>query len=235
MKETKRISYMLRHSQHLIANAELFAGMPNDGEVISENALTLLEILATKRKGKRTEFDYKDQLSLCIGMMDANYDFIDFVSGGDVMINNKSGLNSRRNPKPRTKRPKKDTAACWVSTMIPNRLVLKTTRDETARVSAVISSTEKDFEVEVVGNSQLKITLGGKHCLLDFSTAAKIILHNLEGGAGYEAFLAKFNSNGLAPILKMPEIIPNIGHNYRPIVVPEKKDGQSFLATEPNE
>ena len=97
MNRDKRSIYMLRHGKFIIKNAAHFIGIPNDGAAVSANAMLLQDLLSVQRKGKKLDIAYKDQLGICFDMMDTNYDFVDFVSGGDVDINNLSGLNSRKN------------------------------------------------------------------------------------------------------------------------------------------
>jgi len=224
MKQHERPAYMLKHGKAVIKNAVRFVGIPYDGAVINSNAYILLDILSAKRKGKKTDMDYTDQLNLCIEMIYANYDFIDFVSGGDEKINALSGMNSRKNSKPRTQRPKKDAAANWIPDLYPNRLVLGTSRDETSRVTAVISSSDEGFKVERLENKQIKISLGDKSCLLDLSTSIKMILQNQKGGKITDAYLTKFNANGLSPTRKLPPIAPNIDGNYIPVIPPIPKE-----------
>ncbi len=220
MGRYKRITYLLKHSAYLNANAGTFAGIPNDGEAVRVNALELQEQLIAQRRGKKLDIAYKDQLDVCFDMMDANYDFVDYVSGGDVDINSLSGLNSRKNTKPRTKRPKTDTAARWIPDITPNQLTLETTRDEVSRITTVISSTDEGFKVEVTQQNRIKISLGDKSCLIDFSTAAKILLKYLEGGKPIEAFIVKANANGVSIPRKLPKNVPNVDGNYRPAISP---------------
>ena len=227
MQRNKRITYMLKHGKSLITNASTFIGIPNDGAAINTNALALQDQLMLQRKGKKLDIAYKDQLDVCFGMMDTNYDFVDLVCGGDVKKNDKSGLNSRKNTKPRTKRPKTDTAAHWVQDLTPNQLTLMTTRDETSRMTAVIFSSEDDFKVEMTQSNRIKISFGDKFACIDFSTAAKIILKYLEGGKAVDAFLIKANANGLAVPRKMKKISPNIDGNYKP-VIPQKPLDESI-------
>jgi hypothetical protein len=221
MKQHQRPAYMLKHGFAIIKNASTFPGIPYDGATINSNAYDLLEILSAKRKGKKADIAYTDQLDLCIKMIYANYDYVDYVSGGDEKINDLSGMNSRKNTKPRTKRPKTDTAARWIPDMTPNQLTLETTRDEVSRMTTVISSNDEGFKVEMTQGNRIKISLGDKSCLLDFSTAAKIFLKYLEGGKPVEAFIIKANANGLAIPRKMQKITPNIDGNYKPVVPPK--------------
>lgn len=232
MAKDKRIIYMLKHGKYLITNAATFIGIPNDGAAINTNALALQDQLVLQRKGKKLDIAYKDQLDICFEMMDRNYDFVDFVSGGNEKINDKSGLNSKKNTRARTKRPKTDTAAKWIRDNNPNQLTLETTRDETSRMTTVISSSEEDFKVEMTQSNRVKVWLGDKYCLLDFSTAAKIKLKYLEGGKPVNAFIIKANSNGLAVPRKMQKITPNIDGNYRP-VIPVKAAEEKSDSKEP--
>ena len=221
MHQHNRGTYLLRHGKFLIKNAATFTGIPYDGNVVVIVAKELLELVAMQRIKKKKDVEYTDKLNECFDMMDENYDFVDLTAKGDVKINDKSGLNSRKNNKIRTQRPKTDTAAHWVQEMIPNQLTLETTRDEVSRMSIVVWSTDADLKVEMIRDNRIKISLGDKSACMDFSTAAKIILKYLKGGNPVDAYLLKANANGLAVPRKMQKITPNVDADYRPHVPPE--------------
>ena len=215
MSVHKRAGYMLKHGQYLVKYASYFVDIPYDGPAMLIIAKSLGDKFAVKGMDAMKNLEYKDQLNSCFDVMVENYDFVDFVSKGDEKYNDKSGLNSRKNTKPRTKRHKKDNAAQWNAVMNPNELYLETTRDETSRLTIVISSTEADFKVERTENSQIKIMLGDKSVKVDFSTLANMIMKKMEGGKMVDSYLTKCNANGLAALRQLPSIMPNVDLNYR--------------------
>ncbi len=235
MNQGKKAGYFLKHGKYLIMNATVFPDSPYDGNTVVDYARQLLDYLSMKKISQQQKLAYKEHLSICFEMMDENYDYIDLIAKGEPKIIAKAGLNSRNNNKVRTQRPKADTAAHWGMAKKANQLVLETTRDETSRITTVISSTEKDFKVELTQQNRIKISLGDKSCVLDYSTAAKIVMDYLEGGQPVEAYIVKANANGLAPLVKMQKNTPHAGLDYCPPLPLETKAEQGFMATEPED
>src|SRR5665213_721776 len=105
LKEAEQPGYLVKHGAYATTNATVFPALPFAGTIITTHAGTLNTLYGLRHRSDIDMGKYTDEVKLCVGMMEQNYNNIDDVADGNGTIIAKAGVNSSSTNTTRTAPP----------------------------------------------------------------------------------------------------------------------------------
>jgi hypothetical protein len=200
--ETAKVSTMLRHAAAILTNTLTFPAIPHNNVAVKAAALLLQDMEIAKDGSKEAQDNYDAQLEVCNEIMEANYNYVDLVGGGDSAINLLAGCNSESDNTSRTAAPGTPENIKLSYTRFGNQIKIEWETEDLSYGAVIISTTDATVTVVQSGPMQIKVTCGTTVIFIDLATKNNAVIANLTAGTTIVPSVVFFNPNGLSPIIK---------------------------------